>query len=35
MYFNGIFSNFSKHELIALPDDGATVTPKHVGAVSM
>ena len=29
------FSNFSKHELIALPDDGVTVTPKHVGAVLM
>ena len=27
--------NFSKHELIRSPDDGVTVTPKHVGAVLM
>ena len=27
--------NFSKHELISLPDDGVTVTPKHIGAVLM
>ena len=27
--------NFSKHKLMLPPDDGVTVTPKHVGAVLM
>jgi len=35
MYLMDYFSNFSKHELIVLPDDGVTVTPKLVGAVLM
>ena len=27
--------NFSKHKLMLSPDDGVTVTPKHVEAVLM
>jgi len=32
-YFNSC--NFSKHKTNVLPDDGVTVTRKHVGAVLM